>query len=47
MIRKLDRNRLRNILYAFYRPRRLTGLPQWLSRLIYRGERQQAEAPGD
>jgi len=47
MIRKLDRNRLRNILYAFYRPRRLTGLPQWLSRLILRGERSQAEAPGD
>jgi diadenylate cyclase len=36
MIRRLDINRLRNILLAFYRPRRRTWLPDWLDRL---GER--------
>lgn len=36
MIRRLDINRLRNILLAFYRPRRRTWLPDWLDQL---GER--------
>lgn len=36
MIRRLDLNRLRNILLAFYRPRRRTWLPDWLDQL---GER--------
>ena len=45
MIRRLDRSRLRNILIAFYRPRRMSGLPNWLSRLLVRTNR--AEATGD
>ena len=45
MIRRLDRSRLRNILIAFYRPRRISGLPEWLSRLLLRTSR--AEAAGD
>ena len=45
MIRRLDRSRLRNILIAFYRPRRISGLPEWLSRLLMRTS--QAEATGD
>jgi diadenylate cyclase len=36
MIRRLDINRLRNILLAFHRPRRRTWVPDWLDRL---GER--------
>jgi len=36
MIRRLDTNRLRNILLAFHRPRRRTWIPDWLDRL---GER--------
>lgn len=47
MIRRLDRSRLRNILTAFYRPRRVTGLPNWLSRWLVRGGGRQAEAGGD
>lgn len=47
MIRRLDRSRLRNILTAFYRPRRVTGLPNWLSRWLVRGDRSQVEATGD
>lgn len=34
MIRRLDPARLRNILFAFYRPRPASILPAWLSRLI-------------
>ena len=45
MIRRLDRSRLRNILIAFYRPRRLAGLPNWLNRWLVRTGR--AEATGD
>ncbi|MEE9216256.1 MAG: diadenylate cyclase CdaA [Anaerolineales bacterium] len=45
MIRRLDRSRLRNILIAFYRPRRMSGLPNWLSRWLVRANR--AEAIGD
>ena len=45
MIRRLDRSRLRNILIAFYRPRRMSGLPNWLSRWLVRANR--AEATGD
>lgn len=44
IIRRLDANRLRNILNAFYRPRTGVTLPSWLSRLLYR---TQAEATGD
>jgi len=47
MIRKLDRSRLRNILTAFYRPRKIAGLPSWLSDWLVRSGRSQAEAPGD
>lgn len=47
MIRRLDRSRLRNILTAFYRPRRVTGLPRWLNRLLVRTGRSRAEATGD
>ncbi len=45
MIRRLDRSRLRNILIAFYRPRRLAGLPNWLNRWLVRASR--AGATGD
>jgi hypothetical protein len=45
MIRRLDRSRLRNILIAFYRPRRMSGLPKWLRRWLVRTS--QAEATGD
>ncbi len=45
MIRRLDRSRLRNILIAFYRPRRMSGLPNWLSRWLVRTNR--GEATGD
>ncbi len=34
MIRRLDQNRLRNILIAFYRPRGQRRLPPWLQRLL-------------
>ncbi len=47
MIRKLDRNRLKNILIAFYRPHRPVGLASWLSKLLVRSERSRSEAPGD
>jgi diadenylate cyclase len=43
MIRRLDINRLRNILVAFYRPRRRTWLPDWLDQL---GERARQRRPG-
>ncbi len=36
MIRRLDPNRLRNILTAFYRPRSETILPEWLQNLFNR-----------
>jgi diadenylate cyclase len=42
MIRRLDINRLRNILIAFYRPRRRTWLPDWLDQL---GERARQRRP--
>jgi hypothetical protein len=45
MIRRLDRSRLRNILIAFYRPRRLAGVPNWLNRWLVRTSR--AKATGD
>ncbi|MCH8339268.1 MAG: DNA integrity scanning protein DisA nucleotide-binding domain protein, partial [Chloroflexi bacterium] len=45
MIRRLDRSRLRNILIAFYRPRRMSGIPNWLNRLLVRTSR--SEATGD
>jgi diadenylate cyclase len=45
IIRRLDRSRLRNILIAFYRPRRVAGLPNWLSRWLVRTGR--TEATGD
>ncbi len=45
MIRRLDRSRLRNILIAFYRPRRLAWLPNWLNRWLVRTSR--AEATSD
>jgi diadenylate cyclase len=47
MIRRLDRSRLRNILTAFYRPRRIAGLPGWLNRWLVRNGRSRAEATGD
>jgi diadenylate cyclase len=47
MIRKLDRGRLRNILATFYRPRRIAGLPSWLSDWLVRSGSSRAEAPGD
>jgi diadenylate cyclase len=47
MIRRLDRSRLRNILTAFYRPRRIAGLPNWLNRWLVRAGRSEAEAIGD
>lgn len=42
MIRRLDANRLRNILLAFYRPQRRRLIPDWLDRL---GERAQRRRP--
>jgi diadenylate cyclase len=47
MIRKLDRSRLRNTLATFYRPRRIAGLPAWLSDWLVRSGRSRVETPGD
>ncbi len=43
MIRRLDQNRLRNILIAFYRPRPLRRLPTWLQHLLGRLNVAQSE----
>jgi diadenylate cyclase len=47
MIRRLDQNRLRNILLAFYRPRPVRVVPDWLQRLLARLSGARAQAPGD
>jgi len=45
MIRRLDINRLRNILVAFYRPRRRTWIPDWMDRLGERARQRRAPRP--
>jgi diadenylate cyclase len=47
MIRRLDPARLRNILYAFYRPRPPTLLPGWLSRRLTRARPRSAESSAE
>jgi diadenylate cyclase len=48
MIRRLDQSRLRNILLAFYRPRRGRAMPDWLNRLLLRFSRRSGfKATGD
>lgn len=46
MIRRLDQNRLRNILMAFYHPRAVKLFPAWLERILVRLNRTSARAPG-
>jgi len=45
MIRRLDINRLRNILVAFYRPRRRTWIPDWMDRLGERARQRRVPRP--
>jgi len=45
MIRRLDLNRLRNILLAFYRPRRRTWIPDWMDRLGERARHSRVPRP--
>jgi diadenylate cyclase len=45
MIRRLDINRLRNILIAFYRPRRRTWIPDWMDRLGARARQRRVPRP--
>lgn len=45
MIRRLDQNRLRNILFAFYRPRGGGPWPAWLEGLVERLTRPRSETP--
>jgi len=45
MIRRLDLNRLRNILLAFYRPRRRTWIPDWMDRLGERARHTRVPRP--
>jgi len=47
MIRRLDQSRLRSILIAFYRPQAKGVLPPWLTQIMSRLSRNQAEAPGN
>jgi diadenylate cyclase len=47
MIRRLDQNRLRNILMAFYHPRAVKLFPWWLERIMVRLNRTSARASGD
>lgn len=47
MIRRLDQSRLRNILFAFYRPLLPRRLPMWLERIIRRLSRRSVEASVD
>ncbi len=47
MIRRLDQNRLRNILMAFYHPRAVKLFPSWLERIMIRLNRTSARASGD
>lgn len=47
MIRRLDQARLRNILTAFFRPRSVRRLPNWIDQLLLRVSRSSSEAPGD
>jgi diadenylate cyclase len=47
MIRRLDQNRLRNILLAFYHPRAVRLFPSWLERIMVRLNRTSARASGD
>lgn len=47
MIRRLDQNRLRNILMAFYHPRAARSYPPWLERILVRLNRTSARASGD
>jgi diadenylate cyclase len=46
MIRRLDQNRLRNILLAFYHPRAVKLFPAWVERIMVRLNRTSARAPG-
>ena len=46
MIRRLDQNRLRNILFAFYRPHGGSPWPAWLESLVERVTRPRSETPG-
>ena len=46
MIRRLDQNRLRNILFAFYRPHGGSPWPAWLEGLVERVTRPRSETPG-
>jgi len=45
MIRRLDLNRLRNILLAFYRLRRRTWIPDWMDRLGERARHSRVPRP--
>jgi diadenylate cyclase len=46
MIRRLDANRLRNILFAFYRPHAGSPWPAWLVALVERVTHPRSETPG-
>ncbi len=47
MIRRLDQARLRNILTAFFRPRRTRALPEWMDRILLRGQTTVQSIPSD
>lgn len=47
MIRRLDQNRLRNILTAFFQPRSTSRLPEWLDQWLVRFQQASSEAQGD
>ncbi len=47
MIRRLDQNRLRNILTAFFQPRTTSRLPEWLDQWLVRFQHAGGEAQGD
>jgi diadenylate cyclase len=47
MIRRLDPARLRNILFAFYRPRSRSALPRWLVKRLNRAEPRGAESSAE